>query len=136
MKKYLLFIIVLYSSCKPRYESKASKADCEKFKKGKFLHQSQGNPTLYKIERSDSVQTEIFGKTRDYVNFKIVWTGPCTYELTFLNQHVIAMDSISESVQKTMRVKVEITNVRNDTCFVITENEGRQLPGIVYIDKK
>lgn len=136
MKRYLLFIIVLYSSCKPRYESKASKTDCDKFKKGKFLHQSQGDPTLYKIERSDSIQKEIIGKTGDFVNLTITWTGPCNYELTFLNQHVNVVDSVSESVQKTMKVKVEITNVRNDTCFVIADNGSQQLPGIVYIEKK
>ena len=135
MKRYLLFIF-LYSSCQPQYESKASKTDCNKFKKGKFLHQSQGDPSIYKIERTDSIQTEIIGKTGDFVNLKIRWTGPCTYELTFLNQHLNSIDSISESLQKSLIVKVEITNVRNDTCFVITDNGSQQIPGIVYIDKK
>jgi hypothetical protein len=136
MKRYLLFIIVLYSACQPHYENKASEMDCNKFRKGKFLHQSQGDPTIYKIERTDSIQTEIIGKTGDFVNLKIRWTGPCTYELTFLNQHITSMDSVSEYLQKNMKVKVEITNVRNDTCFVIADNGSQQLPGIVYIDKK
>ncbi|MEO7307073.1 MAG: hypothetical protein ABIR78_12080 [Ferruginibacter sp.] len=136
MKRYLLFIIVLHSACQASYEKKAAETDCNKFKKGRFFHQSQGDPTIYKIERTDSIQTEIIGKTGDFVKLKIRWTGPCTYELTFLNQHMYSMDSISESLQKSLKVKVEITNVRNDTCFVITDNGSQQLPGIVYIDKK
>ena len=128
--------MVLSSSCRSNYERTAIKTECDKFKKGKFFHRSQGDPILYKIERTDSIQTEFIGKTGDYVNLKIKWTGPCTYELTFLNQHIISMDSVSESDQKNMKVKVEITKVRNDTSFVITSDGSDELPGIVYIDKR
>jgi hypothetical protein len=113
-----------------------SKLNAINLKKGKFFHRSQGDPILYKIERTDSIQTEFIGKTGDYVNLKIKWTGPCTYELTFLNQHINSMDSVSESDQKNMKVKVEITKVRNDTSFVITSDGSDELPGIVYIDKR
>jgi hypothetical protein len=136
MKKYLFFIIVLYSACEPGRQHKASKTDCDKFKKGDFLHKSQGDPTVYRIQRTDSVQKEIIGKTGDFVNLKISWTGPCTYELTFLDQHISGSDSVSESLKKTMLVKVEILEIRNDTCFVMAEAGDRRLPGIVYIDKK
>jgi hypothetical protein len=136
MKKYLFFIIVLYCSCKPGQERTATKTDCDRFRTGTFFHKSEGEPTIYKLERTDSVQKEIIGKTGDYVNLKITWTGPCTYVLTFLNQDIKGMDSITESFKKKMRVKVEILEIRNDTCFVLTESDGRQLPGIVYIDRK
>ncbi|MEO6722268.1 MAG: hypothetical protein ABIN67_18010 [Ferruginibacter sp.] len=135
MKRYLLIIIVIYSSCQPSYERKASKTDCDKFKKGKFFHRSQGDPTLYKIERNDSIQTEFIGKTGEFANLKISWTGPCTYELTFLNQHINGPDSVPESY-KNVKVKVEIINIRDDSCFVITNDGTKPLSGIVYIDKK
>ena len=135
MKKYLFFIIVLYSACEPGPQHKASKTDCDKFKKGDFLHKSQGDPTVYRIQRTDSVQKEIIGKTGDFVNLKISWTSPCTYELTFLDQHIMGRDSQSESLKKTMKVKVEILEIRNDTCFVIAESGNQRVPGIVYIDK-
>lgn len=90
---------------------------------------------MYRIERNDSIQKEIIGKTGDYANFKITWTDPCTYELTFLNQSVSNSDSVAESLKKSIKVKVEIQEVRNDTCFVMAYAGGRQLPGIVYADK-
>src|SRR5450755_4011350 len=99
MKKYLFYIILLTSSCQPDHEKTASKVDCDKFKKGKFLHRAEGNPTLYRIERSDTIQTEFIGKTGDYVNLKIKWTGSCTYELTFLNQHINGIDSVPDYYQ-------------------------------------
>jgi len=135
MKRYLLFIIVLYSSCQTKQDNKATKSDCEKFKTGRFLHQSQGDSHIYTIERNDSVQTEIIGKTGEFVNLKISWTSPCNYELTFLNQHINSPDSIPEA-NKDLKVKVEITSIRNDTCYVITDNGINKLPGIVYIDKR
>jgi hypothetical protein len=134
--RYLIFLIVLYTSCKPGPERKASKTQCETFKKGNFLHTSQGDPTLYRIERTDSVQKEIIGNTGDYLNLKINWTSPCSYELTFLDQHITGRDSVSESLKKTMKVKVDILEIRNDSCFVIAETSGRKVSGFVYIDKK
>lgn len=135
MRIYLLFIIVLIGSCQTKQVNKATKSDCEKFKTGKFLHESEGDPVMYKIERNDSIQREIIGKSGGFANFKITWRGPCSYELTFLNQHIITPDSITES-GKNLKVKVEIIKVRNDTCFVLADNGTISLPGIVYIDKK
>lgn len=135
MRIYLLFIIVLCGSCKTKQISRATKSDCEKFKTGKFLHESEGDPVIYKIERNDSIQTEIKGKSGGSVNLKITWRGPCSYELTFLNQYIITPDSISES-GKNLKVKVDIIKVSNDTCFVVAYNGKSSLPGIVYIDKK
>jgi len=135
MKIYLLLIVVLYCSCQTKQAGNASKSDCEKFRTGKFLHQSQGDEHIYTIERNDSVQTEIIGKSGGFVDLKINWTGPCSYELTYLSQHINGPDSIPES-NKPLKVKVEITRVSNDTCYVITDNGINKLPGIVYIDKK
>ena len=135
MKRYLLYIIVFYSSCQPGYERTASKTDCDKFRKGIFFHRAQGDPTLYRIERSDTIQTEFIGKTGNYVNLKIKWTEPCKYELTFINQHINGKDSVPESYKNT-NVKVEILKVQNDTCFVIADDGIKPLHGIVYIDKK
>ena len=135
MKIYLLVSIVLFTSCQTKQVSKASKTDCEKFRTGSFLHESQGDPLIYKIERRDSVQTEIVDKTGNHVNLRISWTGACSYELTFLDQHINNADSISD-IGKALKVKVDIVDVRNDTCFVIADNGVQKLPGIVYIDKK
>lgn len=128
-------MIVLYSSCQPNYERKATQTDCDKFKNGKFFHRLSQDPSLYKIERNDSVQTEFIGKNGDFANLRIKWTGPCSYELAFLSQYISGVDSIPESY-KNINVKVEIINVRNDTCFIIADNGIEKLPGIVYIDKK
>lgn len=136
MIKYIFFMGILFSSCQQAPEHKATKTECEKFKKGKFLYKSKGYPTVYRIERNDTVQKEIIGKTGDFINFKINWTAPCTYELTFLDQHISGSDSVSESDKKTMKVQVEILEISNDTCFVMTGSGDRSLPGIVYIDKK
>lgn len=135
MKKCLLFILALYSSCQPNYKRKVCQSDCDKFKRGKFFHRAQGDPTLYIIERSDSIQTEFIAKTGDFANLNIKWTGPCTYELTFLNQQIKGIDSVPESYQN-MKVKVEIINIRNDSCFVIADDGTNKTPGVVYIDKK
>ena len=135
MKKNLFYFIFLISSCQSGYEQKASKTECEKFKTGTFFHTSQGNPTRYRIERNDSIQTEFIGKTGDYVNLKIIWTSPCSYELTFLNQHIVKTDSFSNPAEF-KKVKVEILNIRNDSCFVIADNGIDRFRGVVYIDKR
>ena len=135
MSVYLFFFIVLCGSCHANQVSMATKSDCEKFKTGKFIHESERDKVIYKIERNDSIQKEIIGKSGGFVNFKITWLGPCSYELTFLNQHINSADSIPES-GKNLKVKVEIIKVSNDTCFVVAENGTSRLPGIVYIDKK
>ncbi len=136
MKTSVFIIAILFISCQQAPEHKATKTACEKFKKGKFLYKSKGYPTVYRIERNDTVQKEIIGKTGDFINFKINWTAPCTYVLTFLDQHISGSDSVSESDKKTMKVQVEILEIRNDTCFVMTVSRDRSFPGIVYIDKK
>ena len=135
MKKNLFYLLLLISSCQTKYEQTASKTDCEKFKTGTFFHTTQGDPTRYRIERSDSVQTEFIGKTGEYVNLKITWTSPCNYELTFLNQHILKVDSISNTAGF-KKVKVEILDVRNDTCFVVADNGIHKLEGVVYIDRQ
>ena len=136
MRKYLLYTaILLANSCQPKYEKTATRIECEKFKKGEFLHTSQGDPTIYKIKRNDSIQTEIIGKTGDYVNLRITWTGPCTYELTFLDQHILTGDSISDP-STFKKVKVDIMSVSGDSCFVIVDNGINRSAGVVYIDRK
>jgi hypothetical protein len=135
MRKYLLFILVLYNSCQSNDDRKVSQSDCDKFKTGKFFHRAQGNPILYKIERRDSIQTEYIGKTGDFANLNIKWTGPCTYELTFLNQQIKGIDSVPEFYQNT-KVKVEIIEIRNDSCFVVADDGTEKTFGVVYIDKK
>jgi len=136
MKKYLFLILVLYTSCQSAPEHKASKTECDKFRRGDFLSESQGDPTIYRFHRTDSIQKEIIGKTGDFANLKISWTSPCTYELTFLDQHIIGRDSVSESLKKTMKVKVEILEIRNDTCFVMADAGDQRVPGIIYVDKQ
>lgn len=135
LKKYFPFIILLVTSCHHSIESKPSKTDCDKFRKGRFYHRAEGDPTLYRIERSDSIQTEFIGKTGDYANLKIEWTGPCSYELKLLNQNINITDSVSEA-DKSRKVSVEILRVENDTCFIISDDGRFPLHGVVYIDKK
>jgi hypothetical protein len=135
MKKYLPFVLAFCISCQLNKKSKISIIECDKFKRGTFFHRAQEDPTLYKIERSDSIQTEFIGKTGDFVNLKISWTGPCSYELTFLSQHILGIDSVPDSY-KNMRVKVEIISIRNDSCFVMADNGKKKMPGVVYLDKK
>ena len=137
MIKYLFFSVLVISSCQTNNETKASKNDCDKFKKGVFFHRAEGDPTLYKIERSDTIQKEFIAKTGDYVNLKIKWTGQCSYELTFLNQHINRTDSVPESYQHT-KVTVEIIRIQNDSCFIVANaNDGLgPMHGVVYIDKR
>ena len=135
MKKLLFSLVVLINSCQSQYEPKATKTECEKFKTGVFYHTLKGDPTRYKIERNDSIQTEFIGKSGDFVNLKITWTSPCSYELTFLNQHIIKNDSFSNPSQF-KKVKVEILKIQNDSCFVIADNGVQKFPGVVYIDKR
>lgn len=136
MKKSLLLLLMLYCACQPRHKSEASPTDCSRFKRGTFFYESKGDPNLYKFERADSIQKEIIGKSGGFVNLKINWTGPCTYELTFLDQQITGIDSVAESLKKTLKVKVEITKVQNDTCFIIADNGSDRIPGIIYIDKR
>ena len=136
MKKYLFFAaILLANACQTQYEKKASKTECKKFKTGAFFHTAQGDTTIYRIKRNDSVQTEFIGETGNYVNLRIKWTGPCSYELTFLNQHILGPDSVSNPSQF-RKVQVDILSVSGDTCFVIADNGVNRLPGVVYINKK
>lgn len=135
MTRKIFCLIFLIASCQSNYEIKASKTDCAKFKKGIFFHRAEGDPTLYKIERSDTTQKEFIGKTGDFATLRIKWTGDCSYELTFLNQHINVSDSVPESYQQT-KVKVDIIRVQNDTCFIVTNAGSGPLHGVVYIDKR
>jgi len=135
MKKCLLYVILLTGSCQTNNEIKASKEECKKFKKGKFIQTWYEDANQYKIERGDSIQTEFIGKDGDYVNLKINWTSSCNYELIFLNQHILGTDSVSKP-SEIRKLKVEIIQVRNDSCFVIGDNGIDRVRGFVYIDKR
>jgi len=56
--------------------------------------------------------------------------------LSFLDQQNSRSELGSEPDKKPMKVQVEILEISNDTCFVMTGSGDRSLPGIVYIDKK
>ena len=90
---------------------------------------------LFKIERSDTIQTEFMGNNREYTNYSIQWTGPCSYELSFLNEHLVKMAPTPEAYKR-KKVKVTILSVQNDTCFVTADNGISSWPGIFYINKK
>ncbi len=126
--------LVSLFACQPTYKRTATTSDCARFKKGKFLHRSEGDTNLYRIERNDSIQTEFIREAGEYVNLKINWTSPCAYELTYLNQHVFGADSIPESYRN-MKIKVEILRVQNDSCFVLTNDGSSKKEGFFYIDK-
>jgi hypothetical protein len=126
-------LVSLYA-CQPTYKRTATTSDCARFRNGKFLHRSEGDTNLYRIERNDSIQTEFIRDAGEYVNLKINWTTACAYELTYLNQHVFGADSIPESYRN-MKIKVEILRVQNDSCFVLTDDGSSKREGFFYIDK-
>lgn len=129
MKKYL--IILLLYSCQSNNETKATKAECEQFKNGRFVHIATADRTQFTFERNDTIQKEFIGNTGDFVNLQINWTSPCSYELTFINQQVVGGDSVPV-VHQNRTVKVEILEVRNDSCFIISDDGYDRLRGIVF----
>ena len=135
MKKHPLYLFLLMSSCQINDKTKASMDGCEKFKQGKFVQTWYEDPNKYKIERNDSTQKEFIGKDSGYLNLKIKWTGSCSYELTFLNQHIIGPDSVSNP-SEIRKLKVEILQIKNDSCFVIGDNGIDRVRGIIYADKR
>jgi hypothetical protein len=134
MLKYFTIVTILITSCYDNHKTKILKADCDRFKNGIFFFRGEDDPTLYKIKRLDSLQTEFIGKTGNYVNLKIKWTGDCSYELTFINQHINGMDSATKADQPIL-VKVDITKIKNDTCFVVSTTSFTKQSGVLYIDR-
>jgi hypothetical protein len=135
IKQLLICLCLVYLfACQPTYEQTATNSECAKFKKGKFVHQSEDDTTIYRIERNDSVQTEFIRNAGEYVHLKIKWTSPCSYELTYLNQHVFGADTVPVSYQN-MKINVDILKVNGDTCFVLTNDGISKRTGVFYIDK-
>ena len=122
-------------ACQSTYKKTATPSDCARFRNGKFLHRSEGDTNLYRIERNDSIQTEFIREAGEYVHLKINWTSPCAYELTYLNQHIFGADSIPESYRN-MKIKVEILRAQEDSCFVLTDDGMSKKEGFFYIEKK
>ena len=135
MKKHLIYIYLLASSCHTNDKTEVSKQECEKFKRGKFIQTWDKDSNQYKIERNDSNQLEFIGAEGDYIHLKVKWTGPCSYELAYLSQHITGTDSVLHP-SEIRKLQVDILQIRNDSCFIVGDNGIDQVKGIIYIDKK
>jgi hypothetical protein len=86
MSKFLFYISFLLFSCNFQDEKHELKINCNKFKTGAFFNLVDGDTTLYRLDRSDTIQKETIVRTGEFVNLKIKWIGQCEYELSFLNR--------------------------------------------------
>lgn len=134
--KLFIYCIFVFTSFFASIEER--NIDCEKFKKGTFYHKLDGDTTLYRIERNDTIQKETMVRTGDYITLKISWVAPCEYDLTFLSQHISLTDSISTEYQG-LKLKSRIVNIRNDSCFLETffvgDTINKPIKGILYLLK-
>jgi len=122
------------NSCQSSPERKATKEECERFRKGSFIQTWQEDTTQYKIERNDSIQTEYLGNKGGYIKMKIKWLSACNYELTFLSQHTIDTDSVVNPAE-IRKLDVKILKTRNDSCDIIGSNGIDQMRGVICVAK-
>lgn len=70
-----------------------SQGDCTQFKTGKFVLHGKWSHIDYLIERNNNTQKETSVRTGSSVSFKINWTSPCDYELTYLSRNIMPGDT-------------------------------------------
>jgi hypothetical protein len=119
---FLLFVFIELTSC--NLNNKPT-LDCSSLKNGTFYIRSKikGDAVAFKIERRDSLQTEIHNQTLNYSKLAVKWTGACTYETLVLESTLPFADSI-QLIRKTIPIQFEIINVAKN-YYVFKGHRGR-----------
>lgn len=97
--------------------------DCVRLKTGKYKLNSRTRDNYWIIERQDSVQLEINGKTGDTTLVKITWTAPCGYEMIITKSHRPATDTFLKRMERLPSV-VKILDVTNDYYTFEAKKQG------------
>jgi hypothetical protein len=105
-----LILILLLNFC---LKSCAQEKICEDFKIGSFEY-SDPKFSEWKVNRTDSTQTEISSKSKIEIYSSIEWKTDCEYILTY--KKVLNSDA-KEIIGKTITVKILETKSDSYTCI-------------------
>lgn len=121
----LIFLIVI-----PAF-SQNSKSDCKKFRKGTFTYKEEPYTSVV-VTRNKKTQQEHETKSGLKINYDIVWTGDCKYEL-------IQTGSNNDEINKNNGnvLKVQMTNIFEDSYeYICTDSFGNVTEYTVVRTKK
>jgi len=107
MKKAIPIVILLITLYSCSQEKK-----CTDFKVGKFVY-SDPNYSEWKVNRTDSTQTEISTKSGIEIYSSIKWISDCKYILTY--QKVLNSE-VKNIIGKTIEVEIIKTKLDRYTC--------------------
>lgn len=108
-------------------EHAAKTINCAHFKKGRFSSHSELTGSNYLIERGDSIQTELDGKTGSLVRLSVEWLSDCEYELKFSNITLGKTDSLPENF-KWVTIRTRILATTENYYIYETSDPDNKLP--------
>ena len=126
----LLFSSILIAGCSnfSTEWTEEIKDNCDAYKTGKYLYTAFSSHVL--IDRNDTLQVETNLDTRNKIYYKITWTGPCTYNLTFLS----TTEHLSDFMLKDKKSAPLIVSIINgDDSYYFYESK-RSNSALVYKD--